>query len=155
MGKGGQSSEKAKQGAEKKEVLIDGNLYDVTGMRHPGGSVIDYYAGKGIDATQAFEQFHIRSARAQKFLQSLPSRKADEKEVKAGYLPGGEALLKDFEELHNQLIQEGFFKPSPAHAVYRLTEIFLLHAVGVYLALNGSIYLGLFIMAIGQGRCGK
>jgi fatty acid desaturase 2 (delta-6 desaturase) len=150
MGKGGENVEKPK--TTKKEVLIDGTFYDITDLKHPGGKVIDFYAGPGIDATQAFGQFHVRSAKAKKYMQSLPSRKADPKELKTE--KGQEALLKDFDELTTQLIQEGYFKPSLAHSMYRIAEIIFLHVVGAYLVLHGQVILGLVILAIGQGRCG-
>lgn len=154
MGKGGDRSEKSNAKTEPKEVLIDGFLYDVSGLKHPGGSVIDFYAGKEIDATQAFENFHIRSAKAQKYLKNLPSRPADQKKIKENSLPGQQELLKDFEELTNQLIKEGYFKPSLAHAFYRIAEVVLLYVVGAYLVLYNNIPAGIFLMAIGQGRCG-
>ena len=56
-GAGGKSSNDTNT---KLEVLIDGKLYNVTDFKHPGGSVIKFYAGKGIDATEAFNNFHIR-----------------------------------------------------------------------------------------------
>jgi cytochrome b involved in lipid metabolism len=56
------------------KVYIDGRYYDVTNMRHPGGSVINFYSGKEIDASEAFMNFHIRSKKAKKLLASLPSR---------------------------------------------------------------------------------
>jgi cytochrome b involved in lipid metabolism len=84
MGKGGEKSESvpAKGSAIDMEVLIDGRFYDVTNLKHPGGSVIKFYAGKGIDASQAFTNFHIRSKKAKKILEHLPSRAASEKEIK-------------------------------------------------------------------------
>ena len=57
-----------------KQVYIDGRYYDVTNRRHPGGSVINFYSGKEIDASEAFMNFHIRSKKAKKYLASLPSR---------------------------------------------------------------------------------
>ena len=78
MGKGGNKSTIAKSD-EKVEVLIDGRFYDVTNMKHPGGSVINFYAGKGIDATQAYNNFHVRSKKAKKYMDALPSREADQK----------------------------------------------------------------------------
>ena len=68
MGKGGQGqvtqrgrtvgTVQSENGAPV-EVLIEGRLYDVSNMKHPGGSVIKFYAGKDIDATQAFANFHV------------------------------------------------------------------------------------------------
>ena len=57
-----------------KQIYIDSRYYDVTNMRHPGGSVINFYSGKEIDASEAFMNFHIRSKKAKKYLASLPSR---------------------------------------------------------------------------------
>jgi cytochrome b involved in lipid metabolism len=101
MGKGGQKKlapADAPAAGGKKEVLIDGRFYDVTNMKHPGGSVINYYVGEGADATQAYNEFHIRSKRAKKFLDALPSRPAEKKELPK--LPGQQALLDDFNKLH-------------------------------------------------------
>jgi fatty acid desaturase 2 (delta-6 desaturase) len=151
MGKGG---DKSVSSGEKKEVLIDGRLYDVSEMKHPGGTIIDFYAGKGIDASQAFMNFHVRSKKAKKFLDSLPSRPADQKVVKANLLPGQSELLADFDQLTRDLEAEGFFKPNVTHIVYRLAEVLALYLVGGYLALNGQIIIGIVLMAISQGRCG-
>ena len=57
------------------EVLIDGTLYDVSGFKHPGGSIIKFLKGNG-DATDAFTEFHSRSKSANNYLKTLPSRKA-------------------------------------------------------------------------------
>lgn len=46
MGKGGKGSDNSSK--ENLEVLIDGRLYDVSKFKHPGGSVITYYAGTHI-----------------------------------------------------------------------------------------------------------
>jgi hypothetical protein len=97
MGKGGEKSVAPAEGVL--EVLIDGRFYDVSKMKHPGGSVIKFYAGKGIDATQAFDNFHIRSKKAKKILDHLPSRVADKKETEQNLLPGQASLLEDFNQL--------------------------------------------------------
>lgn len=154
MGKGGDKSEISKKEAVKKEVLLNGVYYDISGLKHPGGSVIDFYSNNGVDATQAFENFHFRSAKAKKYLQSLPTRAADSKLVEKNMLPGQKELLKDFEELTASLVQEGYFTPSLPHALYRLTEIVLMHLVGGWLILNNHLAAGILILAIAQGRCG-
>ena len=98
MGKGGEKSVAAPVDVNN-EVLIDGRFYDVSKMKHPGGSVIKFYAGKGIDATQAFDNFHLRSKKAKKILEHLPSRAADKKELEQNLLPGQASLLDDFNQL--------------------------------------------------------
>eukprot|EP01033_Poteriospumella_lacustris_P007596 gene7596-5459_t len=150
MGKGGEKNE----AAVKKEVLIEGRMYDVTNMKHPGGSVIDFYAGKDIDATQAFESFHVQSKKAKKYLDNLPSRPADAKQVEKNLLPGQAALLADFDKLHREFEAEGLFKPDLGHVIYRFSEIILLYLIGGYLVLHNNIALGVVFMAVGQGRCG-
>ena len=97
MGKGGEKSQ-APVNVDQ-EVLIDGRFYDVSKMKHPGGSVIKFYAGKGIDATQAFDNFHLRSKKAKKILEHLPSRAAEKKELEVNLLPGQASLLEDFNQL--------------------------------------------------------
>lgn len=97
MGKGGEKS--SAPANVDQEVLIDGRFYDVSKMKHPGGSVIKFYAGKGIDATQAFDNFHLRSKKAKKILEHLPSRVADKKELEQNLLPGQASLLEDFNQL--------------------------------------------------------
>jgi fatty acid desaturase 2 (delta-6 desaturase) len=152
MGKGG---DKATAPAdEKAEVLIDGRFYDVTSLKHPGGSVIQFYAGKEIDATQAFNNFHVRSKKARKMLESLSSRPADEKKVAKDALPGQRELLADFDEFTRQLEKEGYFKPAPAHVAFRVTEIICLYAGGFWCLLNNYIVVGLLMLSIAQGRCG-
>lgn len=151
MGKGG---DKVVTEKENLEVLIDGRFYDVTNLKHPGGSVIKFYAGKEIDATQAFANFHLRSKKAKKLLDSLPSRDADQKKLAKGALPGQKELLKDFDELTRQLESEGFFKSSPLHCVYRILEIVILYVAGFWLLRNNQIVLGLLSMGMAQGRCG-
>jgi fatty acid desaturase len=154
MGKGGEkpstnTSSSSSGVGEKKpiEVLINGTLYDVTNMKHPGGSVINFYAGKDIDATQAFDSFHIHSKKAHKYLKSLPSRKPSKK-------INSSELLKDFDALTKQLEEEGFFKANYFHIFYRIAEIILMHVLGFYLVKFGYYYTGAVILGIASGRCG-
>ena len=140
---------------EKLEILINGRFYNVTGFKHPGGSIIKYYTNKNIDATQGFNQFHIRSKKAQKMLENWPSREATPAELKQFYtLNNQQQLLADFEELTQQLRKEGYFNPSFTHTLYRLTEIILMHVVGLYLVFHQQYLLGLMILGIVSGRCG-
>ncbi len=152
MGKGGDAKGTA---ATKKEVLIDGVFYDVTNLKHPGGSVIDYFAGQNVDATQPFYQFHVRSKTATKYLKNLPSRTAEADIIKKAHpLQGQEQLMKDFDEFTRQLEKEGYFKPSLLHVFYRTSEIIVMYGAGLYLLLNGQVPWGIVLMALAQGRCG-
>ena len=63
---------------ERQWVKIGDVEYDVTDMKHPGGSVIYYMLSNvGADATEAFREFHYRSRKAEKMLKCLPHRKYD------------------------------------------------------------------------------
>lgn len=73
---------------EKKEILLNGQFYDVTSFPHPGGNIIRFFTNNGEDATSTFRQFHHRSfLKASKILHSLPKRKAD---------LGGNTILKTY-----------------------------------------------------------
>jgi len=129
------------------EMIIEGKVYDVSKFikRHPGGSVIKFQLG--TDASDAFNAFHLRSKKARKMLNSLPSREpsADWKE---------DALSKDFEKLRSELEAEGYFKPSPVHAAYRIAEVILMYALSLSLVLNGWWWTGAVVGGLAQGRCG-
>jgi len=155
MGKGGDIvATGSSANTVKKEVLIEGRLYDVTNMKHPGGSVIHYYSNNNIDASQAFHNFHIRSKKAKKIMEHLPSRAADEKQLSDNHLPGQADLLKDFDELTRSFEKEGLFDPSPLHVAYRCLEILLLFIAGFYLIRNEQLVLGVLLAGVAQGRCG-
>ena len=83
-----------------KEMIIRGRVYDVSHFmkRHPGGSVIKLQLG--TDATDAYNNFHLRSPKANKMLNALPSRPAD---------PSYQAdpLSRDYAKLFNELHEEG------------------------------------------------
>jgi len=143
------------------EVHINGYLYDVREFRHPGGSIIKFLSGTG-DATEAFGEFHGRSAKAQKMLASLPSRRAPpvmyptiEAEREASRHA---ALSRDFAALRKKLLAEGWFDRSVSHATYRVLEILVLAAAGFALVASGlglpAVVFGLLLLGIASGRCG-
>ncbi|EGD73438.1 delta-5 desaturase [Salpingoeca rosetta] len=154
MGGGGQQQQPAK---ERKEVLIDGMLYDVTSFRHPGGSIIKFLTNHG-DATDAFHQFHLRSERAQKLLKVLPKRPAPKDVIAERGGNGQEGLAKAFAKLHSDLKAEGYFDPSMAEVAYRTLELVAIHALGAYFLMTAtnvfSVIAGILCLAMGQGRCG-
>jgi len=130
-----------------KEMIIDGTIYDVSTFlkRHPGGSIIKFQLG--TDATDAFNNFHVRSVKAQKMLRALPSRPAE-----AGYKQ--DALSRDYEALRQELVAEGMFEPDLLHCAYRLAEVAAMYAAGAFLVWAGYWWTGAFVMGIAQGRCG-
>ena len=66
-----------KDGKNIKKILIDNSYYDVSDLKHPGGSIIEKYVNNDIDATQSFRNFHLRSKKADKYLNSRFIRKKD------------------------------------------------------------------------------
>jgi hypothetical protein len=69
--------------------------------------------------------------------------------------PNGRDLSKAFATFSEQLRKEGLFDPSFSHGVYRVSELFLLHALGYYLIFETSFLpVGFLILGIAQGRCG-
>ena len=131
----------------EKEMIINGVVYDVSGFikRHPGGSVIKFQLGS--DASDSYNNFHMRSKKANKMLGSLPQRPVDASYAK-------DALSVDFEILRSQLLAEGYFQPNLRHVVYRIAEVALMYWAGIQLIWAGWWWLGVIIAGIAQGRCG-
>mmetsp|Transcript_31433 Transcript_31433/g.100524 ORF Transcript_31433/g.100524 Transcript_31433/m.100524 type:complete len:456 (-) Transcript_31433:142-1509(-) len=130
-----------------KEMIIRGRVYDVSDFikRHPGGSIIKLSLGS--DATDAYNNFHIRSKKADKMLRALPSRS-----VADGF--ARDALSADFEALRAQLEAEGYFEPNLWHVAYRVAEVVAMYWAGIRLIWAGYWFLGAIVAGIAQGRCG-
>jgi len=67
------------------------------------------------------------------------------------------ALTKDFQALHKSLEEEGFFKPSIPHVIYRISELIAFLTFGLYLVSFGNpilTTLGVISVALFQGRSG-
>ena len=67
---------------------MDGYYYDVTHFinKHPGGSIIKYYCDKREDATQAVQQFHLRSQdRVRLMLKGFKRRPAHDRQGKSTF----------------------------------------------------------------------
>ena len=154
MGRGGAKAPADSTTAAPKEVLIDGQFYDVADFekRHPGGSVLKLYMGNGIDATEAYDNFHVRSKKARTVLASIKHRPAG---TQVEQLAGQSALMADFTSLTQELTKEGFFKPAPLHVLLRVAEIVLMHAAGLYLLLcTKYMAAGIALLGLVSGRCG-
>jgi fatty acid desaturase 2 (delta-6 desaturase) len=141
----------------KDEVLIQGRLYNVAGWRHPGGNIVKFYQGHG-DATESFTEFHNKSERAKRILAKMTSREAPP--VKKSATDAKEQvrldkLARGFREFRAELSREGWFNASPLHVAYRIAEIFVMYALGIYLLLATNWTIpALVILGIVQGRCG-
>lgn len=167
MGKGGDNSVNASVSSEIQnadEVIYNGRYYNTKTLKHPGGNIIKFYAGKDIDCTEAFDNFHVRSKKAKKLMDSLPSRAMDTKIKNKESIKGQNALLDDYHKLTDELHKEGLFKPNPFHVLYRCLEIIVMHAIGFWVLFGGAnqygfaekynIIAGLAILGLTSGRCG-
>lgn len=142
------------RGIQSNEVLIEGRFYDVAKFKHPGGSIIKYCQGK-CDATEPFVEFHLRSSKARKVLNALPSRPAVASSKSDPDAARMAKLSKDYAELRQRLVKEGWFEPNYLHVVYRIAELFVMYALGAYIALFTPFWLvGLIVLGIVEGRCG-
>merc|ERR1719440_1437400 len=130
-----------------KEMIINGQVYDVSTFlkRHPGGSIIKFQLGS--DASDAYNNFHVRSPKADKMLKALPHRPAD-----ASYQP--DPLTQDYAKLYNELKAEGYFNPNPRHVAFRIADVVAMYFAGITLIWNGWWWLGVLVAGVAQGRCG-
>lgn len=144
----------------KPEMRIRDRIYDVTTFmkKHPGGSVISFQVG--TDATDAFDQFHYRSQKAEKILSKLPSRPFDMdncSEADAcfkGTSPEEDALMTDFRKLHADLKLEGMLKASIPHVLYRIAEVVGFFVVGWMALRRGYYWASVGSVSLGMGRAG-
>jgi len=132
---------------QSKEMIIRGRVYDVSPFlkRHPGGSIINFQLG--TDATDAYNNFHIRSKKADKMLKALPSKDIDP-------ALAGDALSKDYEKLRQELEDEGYFRTNLAHITYRISEVVAMYLAFGALVWSGYWWLAVLVGGIAQGRCG-
>jgi len=148
---------------EKKEVYYNGYFYDVTDWirKHPGGNIIKFYTKQGEDASLAIQEFHNRSTKkVLSIMSSLKKRPATPKDLglDSETTKRHEALTRDFQELRKELEREGFFKPHIPHVIYRISELIFFLCLGLYLLCTPQTFLvrglGIFCLAMFQGRCG-
>ena len=102
-----------------------------------------------MDATDVYHAFHFRSERAQKWLASLPRRPVT-KDDPSDATP----LMKDFRELREELVREGFFQPIWSHQLLRMAEVLVLHMLSLWLVVNYSWVLGGLLYGFVVGRNG-
>jgi fatty acid desaturase 2 (delta-6 desaturase) len=67
-------------------------------------------------------------------------------------------LTRDFLQLHKELVEEGYFRPSYAHVLYRFVELALMLALSLWTYYSyeslGAKLLAAVIGGIFGGRCG-
>lgn len=142
--------------SETKSTLIKINdvIYDISNFKHPGGSILNQFVN--TDATSSFNEFHFRSKKAHKILNSLPKVNSSTGEV---FFENKE-LREDFKKLRKTIVDSGYFKPSFMHVYYRLGEVSLMYLLGVWCMFHLNYWGNLgfiaaaFILGITDGRCG-
>ena len=131
---------------EQRYIIINSKKYDITHFKHPGGNVINYMIN-GQDATESFNEFHYRSKRAHKILESLPYEKIDD------YKPDDDILLKNFKQFREQLIKEGLFEPSNYHIIGRIVQMVFIYGLATY-TINYNCMCAAILYGIFGGQCG-
>ena len=139
-------------------IKIEGVTYDITDFKHPGGSIIKYAVNSG-DATDTFREFHYRSTKARRVLQSLPTcdsdrdRDRDDTTDSAPEITEQQAMTRDFREMRKDLINQGCFEPDYIHVYFRLLEIAFYFGLGTWMA-SYNIYASLLSFIVFKTRCG-
>ena len=134
----------------KQNIIIGEYSYDITDYKHPGGNIIKYMEGQ--DATTVFEEFHFRSKKAKRILQTLPRTKIDppkENDTKTTE----QKMLEDFVRFRKSLEDRGFFTPSYAHITYRILELFAIYLFAIY-AMRYNMVASVILLGLFSGRCG-
>ena len=117
---------------------IKGRVVDVSGFRHPGGNILEYF--QGMDGTTAFEAFHGHSRKATLMLDSLPTVKEP---VELPQQP--EAHVTAMTEMFASWRERGLFKPRPiASATYGLCVVCAI-ALSWVLAPMAPVIAGLMV----------
>jgi len=135
-------------------IKIDGVTYDITNFKHPGGNIINY-AKNSPDATDVFTEFHYRSVKASKILQSLPVCCNDVTATTESLelTQHQQEMTKDFREMRTTLIDQGCFEPDYIHVYFRLLEIAFFFGLGTWFA-SYNIYASILSFIAFKTRCG-
>ena len=130
-------------------IKINNVVYDATAFQkiHPGGNVINFYnrdKNKTIDATEAFNTFHLRSQRANKIIKTLPKidTETDSHE------------MEDYREMIESWKEKGYFRQK--YLVFLLWAGATLAStlLGYFTMYFGYPILGGVIVGFAWGQCG-
>ena len=145
-------------------ITIDGNTYDITDFKHPGGNII-HYAKDSPDATEVFREFHHRSTKAVNVLRSLPlatssssssssSGEEDQDEPAEIILTQHQQdMTRDFREMRKKLVDQGCFEPDYIHVYFRMLELAFYFGLGTWFA-SYNIYASILSFIAFKTRCG-
>lgn len=139
-------------------ITIEGNTYDITDFRHPGGNIINY-ARNTADSTEVFREFHHRSsAKVNKVLQSLPiydcgPESAPPIAPENVWTESQKEMTADFREMREKLVIQGCFEPDYIHVYFRMLELAFYFGMGTWLA-SYNIYASVLSFIAFKTRCG-
>ena len=151
----------SRQDVLSKFIRIDGNVYDITNFKHPGGNIINYVGNE--DTTDRFNEIHFRSKKARGVLQSLPHVTDDEHnsrnfgqddyQLPPALTPREQEMTNDFRDMRATLVNNGCFDADYMHVYFRLMEIMFYFGLGTFLA-SHNIYASMLAFIIFKTRCG-
>ena len=132
-------------------VQINNKIYDATEFqnRHPGGNVLKFYncIDNNVDATDAFNTFHLRSKYANKHLVRLPVIRTLNKH---------EFVKKnaDFKKLIAKWKKNGYFNTKYKFFIIWALVVFLSTIASYYLMYLGYPVVGGVMVGISWTHCG-
>lgn len=100
------------------------------------------------DATSWFDEFHYRSKRANRVLDTWPTS------LKVSVRPKNERCDSPWDELRDELVRAGYFDTSLVHCVVRIVDLLAWFAAGLLLHMWGYWWLGCAAHGVFGMRCG-
>ena len=129
-------------------VVIDGWVHDLTGFRHPGGEVLDHFAGR--DCTAWFLAVHPKHERALRALEARAVGPLADKDARALLSP----VDRRWRALFDRALARGWFR-FPARVLLReLTEALGLMVLGLWIMDQGAAVAGFLVLTFGSARWG-
>ena len=146
-----ETSNKKRYNNKSLHVQINNKIYDATEFqnRHPGGNVLKFYncIDNNVDATDAFNTFHLRSKHANKRLATLPIIRI---------LTKDEYVEKnaDFRKLILSWKKKGYFNTKYKFFIIWALVVFLSTLSSYYLMYLGYPVVGGVMVGISWAQCG-
>ena len=124
-------------------LTIEGVKYDITSFQkhHPGGNVISFY--KGLDATDVFHTFHVKSQRARNILKSLKVIEVDKTSAQS-----------DFQQMVEEWKKKGYYDSNHDDFILWGGIVSAITYTGLVVQGAGYPVMGGIITGIGWAHCG-
>ena len=126
-----------------KTLIIRGATYDITSFSkiHPGGNVITFY--DGLDATDAFDTFHVHSKKANLMLNSLRIKAIDVIESESSFT----TMVQSWKD-------QGLYHSNYYEFFIWGGVVSMITFLGLWLQMLGYPICGGIITGVGWGQCG-